>query len=360
MRRAAVVMTALAFVLLAAGCTWREEPQPQTGKHTAQPSSASGFKAEVLATNFDVPWNIAKHGNIFYISERPGKIVKIDENGKTDEMPLDLTKDVVQTGESGLLGFVLSPNFEASRTAYIYHTYEETGKLFNRIVKIKWTGGKWTETDVLLDHIPGGPIHNGGRLEIGPDGKLYATTGDASDEENAQDRDSLSGKILRMNTDGSIPKTNPFPGSYVYSYGHRNPQGLAWSEDGEMFEAEHGPSAHDEINLIEPGKNYGWPVIRGDETKEGMVSPLFQSGSVTWAPSGLAYKDGALYIAGLRGEQIRQFDLHDHSSKAVFQGAGRLRDILIEGDAAYVITNNTDGRGTPGPHDDRLLKIDLP
>ncbi|HET7616591.1 MAG TPA: PQQ-dependent sugar dehydrogenase [Bacillales bacterium] len=360
-RGAMLVSLSLAVAVSAVGCSDQSEsePRPQDERKTEQTSSPSDMDSKVLATDLDVPWNIVKHGDIFYISERPGKIVKIDENGDVHEMPLQLAKNVVQSGEGGLLGFVLSPDFDASKTAYVYHTYKQNGKLFNHIVKIKWTGNKWIETDVLLDGIPGGPIHNGGRLKFGPNGKLFATTGDASAEENAQELDSLSGKILRMNTDGSIPETNPFSDSYVYSYGHRNPQGLAWSGDGKMYEAEHGLSAHDEINLIEPGKNYGWPAIRGEETKEDMVSPLFQSGEETWAPSGLAYYNGALYIAGLRGEQIRRFDLENHTSKVIFHGAGRLRDILIQDRAAYVITNNTDGRGTPRPHDDRLMKIDL-
>ncbi len=143
----------------------------------------------------------------------------------------------------------------------------------------------WREESLLLDNIPSGTYHHGGRLKIGSDGKLYVTTGDASAPDIAQDLDSLGGKILRMNLDGSIPNDNPYPNSYVYSYGHRNPQGITWSSDGTLYSSEHGSRANDEVNLIEAGQNYGWPIIEGYEEQEGMVSPLFTSGDTnTWAP----------------------------------------------------------------------------
>ena len=202
-------------------------------------------------------------------------------------------------------------------------------------------------------------FHNGGRVKIGPDHKLYVTTGDAGDKANAQERQSLAGKILRLALDGKVPADNPFPHSYVFSYGHRNPQGLAWNEDGHLYSAEHGPTAHDEINRIVPGHNYGWPVITGGETKKGLETPLFHSGDETWAPSGLSFADGKLYIAGLRGVQIRRFDLTHERSERIFQGVGRLRDVWVDDRAIYVITNNRDGRGDPEQEDDRLLKLNL-
>lgn len=350
----------LSVAIFMAGCSYQGERKLQDEKpevHNSLPSHEKTKK--VIATDLDVPWDIIKHGDLFYISERPGRILKITSNGKAENMPLDLKKEIVQNGEGGLLGFVLSRDFNTSKTAYIYHTYRQADELFNRIVKLKWMEKRWVEQDILLDNIPGASIHNGGRLKIGPDGHLYVTTGDANVSENAQDPDSLSGKILRMNVDGSIPETNPYPGSYVYSYGHRNPQGLAWGEDGTMYSAEHGSTAHDEINLIQPGKNYGWPVIRGAETKKGMVTPLYHTGQETLAPSGLAYYAGNLYAAGLRGEQILRFNIHNHTPNMIFQGIGRLRDIIVRDGFAYVITNNTDGRGNPEPHDDRLIKIHL-
>jgi glucose/arabinose dehydrogenase len=350
-----------AILLLVVGCNNTTQPEPGTEKPDKTPEEVTQplKDAEVLATNLDVPWDMIKYGDMFYISLRGGEIIKVAPGGEVTPMALELQKDVNQQGEGGLLGFVLAPDFESTSEAFIYYTYKEKGETYNRIVKVKKVGNGWQEQDVLLSGIPGGAIHNGGRLEIGPDDKLYITTGDAGTEANAQDLNSLSGKILRMNFDGTVPADNPFPDSYVYSYGHRNPQGLAWSEDGKLYSAEHGSSAHDEINLIQPGKNYGWPVIMGDETKDGMVAPLFHSGEKTWAPSGLAYHEGKLYVAGLAGEQIRVFNLEKHTSEVFFENVGRIRDISIEDGSMYVITNNTDGRGDSASKDDRLLKQKL-
>jgi glucose/arabinose dehydrogenase len=164
---------------------------------------------------------------------------------------------------------------------------------------------------------------------------------------------------LRLNFDGSIPDNNPIPGSYTYSYGHRNPQGLAWSPDGTLYETEHGPSGHDEINLIKAGENYGWPVIMGEEKQKGMTPPLFQSGEDTWAPSGMAFYNGKLYVATLRGDAVREFDLEKGTTREVVNGLGRIRDVFIEGSELYFVSNNTDGRGTPDENDDKLYKISL-
>lgn len=175
----------------------------------------------------------------------------------------------------------------------------------NKVVQVLYDRHYCKETNVLLERIPGHELYNGGRIAIGPDGKLYVATGWAHEEEFAQDIDNLAGKILRMNLDGSIPEDNPFPDSYVYSYGHRNPQGLAWNSNGTiMYSSEHGESAHDEINIIEPGKNYGWPKITGDGVREGMEKPLLQSGNDTLAPSGITFFEDHLFITGLRGQSL--------------------------------------------------------
>ncbi|WML50435.1 PQQ-dependent sugar dehydrogenase [Neobacillus sp. PS3-34] len=198
--------------------------------------------------------------------------------------------------------------------------------------------------------------HHGGRLKIGSDQKLYITTGDATRPESAQDLSSLNGKILRMNLDGSIPADNPFPNSFVYSYGHRNPQGLAWI-NGSLYESEHGQYAHDEVNRIKPGANYGWPVIQGTEKKNGMEAPLFQSGEETWAPSGIVtYKD-KIYTATLRGNAVREFNLSEGKSRPVITGLGRIRDVYIDGEYLYFVSNNTDGRGNPLKNDDKLYRV---
>lgn len=313
---------------------------------------------ETVAQGLDIPWSIARSDDVFYLSERPGKIIKIDGNKKTEQQ-VDLDKEVSTAAEAGLLGFVLAPDFKDSKEAYAYYTYEDNGQ-FNRIVKLKLENDTWKEDEVLIDKIPSGQYHHGGRLKIGPDDKLYATTGDASDEQNAQDKDTLGGKILRINLDGSKPKDNPISNSYVYSYGHRNPQGIVWTPDGQMYASEHGNQANDEINEIKEGQNYGWPVIEGNEENDNMETPIFTSGSDdTWAPSGIAFKDGIIYSAALRGEGIMKFDVEKDGMKKVATKYGRIRDVYIVNDDLYFVSNNTDGRGNPSQNDDKMYKVSL-
>lgn len=313
---------------------------------------------ETVAQGLDIPWSIARSDDVFYLSERPGKIIKIDGNKKTEQQ-VDLDKEVSTAAEAGLLGFVLAPDFKDSKEAYAYYTYEDNNQ-FNRIVKLKLENDTWKEDEVLIDKIPSGQYHHGGRLKIGPDDKLYATTGDASDEQNAQDKDTLGGKILRINLDGSKPKDNPISNSYVYSYGHRNPQGIVWTPDGQMYAGEHGNQANDEINEIKEGQNYGWPVIEGNEENDNMETPIFTSGSDdTWAPSGIAFKDGIIYSAALRGEGIMKFDVEKDGMKKVATKYGRIRDVYIVNDDLYFVSNNTDGRGNPSQNDDKMYKVSL-
>ncbi|MCD8898286.1 quinoprotein glucose dehydrogenase [Mammaliicoccus sciuri] len=313
---------------------------------------------ETVAQGLDTPWSIARLDDVFYLSERPGKIIKIDGNKKTEQQ-VDLDKEVSTAAEAGLLGFVLAPDFKDSKEAYAYYTYEDNGQ-FNRIVKLKLENDTWKEDEVLIDKIPSGQYHHGGRLKIGPDDKLYATTGDASDEQNAQDKDTLGGKTLRINLDGSKPKDNPISNSYVYSYGHRNPQGIVWTPDGQMYASEHGNQANDEINEINEGQNYGWPVIEGNEENDNMETPIFTSGSDdTWAPSGIAFKDGIIYSAALRGEGIMKFDVEKDEMKKVATKYGRIRDVYIVNDDLYFVSNNTDGRGNPSQNDDKMYKVSL-
>lgn len=313
---------------------------------------------ETVAQGLDTPWSIARSNDVFYLSERPGKIIKIDGNKKTEQQ-VDLEKEVSTAAEAGLLGFVLAPDFKDSQEAYAYYTYEDNGQ-FNRIVKLKLENDTWKEEEVLIDKIPSGQYHHGGRLKIGPDDKLYATTGDASDEQNAQDKDTLGGKILRINLDGSKPKDNPISNSYVYSYGHRNPQGIVWTPDGQMYASEHGNQANDEINEIKEGHNYGWPVIEGNEENNNMETPIFTSGSDdTWAPSGIAFKDGIIYSAALRGEGIMKFDVEKDEMKKVATKYGRIRDVYIVNNDLYFVSNNTDGRGNPSQNDDKMYKVSL-
>ncbi|WP_339174265.1 sorbosone dehydrogenase family protein [Solibacillus sp. FSL R5-0691] len=338
------------------GCSTNEKEFVSTSERN---SSQTLVQYETIAANLEAPWAINKLGDVFYITERTGHIVKV-EQGEVTRQEVKLEKMLSTASEAGLLGLVLAPDFEQSNEAYAYYTYENGSDQFNRIVLLFLENNKWREQSVLLDGIPSGTYHHGGRVKIGPDQKLYATAGDASNPQTAQDLSTLGGKILRLNLDGSIPDDNPFPNSYVYSYGHRNPQGITWSPDGTMYASEHGQSANDEINKIEAGQNYGWPSIEGEQTQEGFISPLFTSGSEhTWAPSGMAFFNNKLYVAALRGTAVLEFDLQTKEVKEIVNNMGRIRDVWIEDHTLYWITNNTDGRGTPGEKDDQLYKLEL-
>jgi glucose/arabinose dehydrogenase len=235
------------------------------------------------------------------------------------------------------------------------------GKLTNKVARYVLNNLSMALDRVVIDGIPGAGNHDGGRIKFGPDGKLYITTGDATVMQNAQDLASLSGKILRLNDDGSIPQDNPFTNSPVYSYGHRNPEGLAWDGQGRLWETEHGSSATDEINLIQAGGNYGWPVIRGDQTATGMIAPVVQSGNVTWAPSGAVILEHWLYFAGLNGQSLFRIDIDNPGQPERFfeQEFGRLRAVELGPDGRlYILTSNRDGRGSPTMDDDRIFSVD--
>lgn len=314
----------------------------------------------VNANHLYIPWTINKNGSLFFLSQREGSVIQINGDlGLVDVQDVKVSKDIYHEGEGGFLGFTLAPDFDKSKKAYAYHSYQKDGKTLNRIVSLKLENNIWKEDAVLLEGIPGGEVNSGGRIKIGPDGMLYATTGDVGKADNAQNLKSLAGKILRMTVTGEIPKDNPFKDSYVYSYGHRNPQGLAWDNKGNLYSSEHGESGHDEINLIQAGKNYGWPVIQGDEKAEGMVGPIVQSGDATWAPSGMAFNDGKVYVASLAGKKIFTYDVATKKLNEFYAEAGRLRDVLVDNNELFTITSNRDKRGIPTDKDDRLIHISL-
>lgn len=345
----------LLIIALLVGCS-ANTPQ---ANDTEKEQQLSDEKIEVIAENLDAPWSIHKIDNTFYLTERSGSIVKI-EGEKVQRQSVKLDKELSTASEAGPLGFVVAPDFLTSNKAYAYYTYEDADGQFNRIVTLQLEDNRWIEESVLVDQIPSGTYHHGGRLKIGPDEKLYATTGDASNRDIAQNLASLGGKILRMNLDGTIPSDNPIPESFIYSYGHRNPQGLTWSTDETMYASEHGNQANDEVNVIHAGQNYGLPIIEGKEAQENLIAPLFTSGSdTTWAPSGMAYYNGHLYVAALRGTAVLQFNLDTKEIHKVITNLGRIRDVLIEDDFLYFISNNSDGRGNPQEHDDKLYRIPL-
>jgi len=327
-------------------------------------SPATGNGVTTLAAGLEVPWalDFLPDGGII-LTERPGRIRLINAAGELQPESLLVVNDVAAQGESGLLGIARHPEYASNGFIYVYYTYNDGGGLYNRVRRYVMEGNTLSADRVIIDRIPAGSIHDGGRIKFGPDGLLYITAGDAGNADAAQDTGALNGKILRVTDEGGIPEDNPFPGSPVYSYGHRNPEGLAWDSQGNLWATEHGSSATDELNVIVPAKNYGWPVIRGDEEKEGMVSPVINSGSHTWAPSGAAYLDGSIFFTGLRGESLFQVVIDGVTVKSLtahLEGKyGRLREVVVGPDGfLYVLTSNRDGRGSPSAEDDRLFKID--
>lgn len=327
--------------------------------------SATPELIQSLAQNLSTPWEIAflPDGTIL-ITERGGDLVVLDGE-KENRITI---ADVYEQGESGLLGLAIHPNFEDNRLIYLYLSYATSSGIRNRVESYRLEDGQISDKRILIDDIPGAANHDGGRIEFGPDGLLYITTGDAQNPDSAQDINSLSGKILRLNDDGSIPSDNPF-NNPVYSYGHRNPQGLAWDEEGRLWSTEHGPSGfgsgYDELNLIEIGGNYGWPVIQGDQTREGMNSPrLHSGGNETWAPGDLEIVDGQAWFTGLRGSTLYSVPLDninlENLNRHFVNQYGRLRAIRFGPDGLlYVGTSNRDGRGSTNANDDQIFKIDL-
>jgi glucose/arabinose dehydrogenase len=272
--------------------------------------------------------------------------------------PIGTVPGVVHTGEGGLLGL-------AFRDGWLY-AYETTAS-DNRVVRMRLSSGlSLGAPEVLLDGLQKGSNHNGGRIAFGPDGLLYVTVGDAGTTSNAQDLHSLNGKILRMTPDGRVPASNPFPASYVYSYGHRNPQGLAWDARGRLWASEFGQDTWDELNRIRPGKDYGWPVVEGQAHDDRFVDPIVQWHTDEASPSGLAFVGGSFWMAALRGERLWRITIGDDDVAATAvllagdDSRGRLRDVAPGSDGSLlVLTDNTDGRGDPRPGDDRLLRIGL-
>jgi glucose/arabinose dehydrogenase len=335
---------------------------------------------EAIAGGLEIPWAIAiaPDGRIF-LTERAGRI-RVIRDGRLEAQPYFVVPDVAHAGEGGLLGLALHPDFARTRFLYVYHTYLSDGRLQNRVVRLVERDGRPALDRVILDAIPGWLIHDGGRIKFGPDGKLYIGTGDASNGGLAQNRASLAGKILRVNDDGSVPPDNPFPGSPVYSLGHRNVQGLAWHPvTRRLYATEHGPSGigsgccRDEVNLIEAGKNYGWPVVTMAPGDPRFVDPVIHSGpEVTWAPSGAAFVSGGawqntLLFATLRGRHLHRVIFNDQGTRVVRdeklfeERFGRLRDVVEAPDGTlYVLTSNRDGRGSPVPEDDRVLRMTPP
>jgi glucose/arabinose dehydrogenase len=326
---------------------------------------------EVVATGLQIPWAVAfaPDGRLFF-TERPGRI-RVMLDGRLQADPVAVLP-VATVGEGGLMGLAFDPGFPRNPFLYVMYTHGTDGAVLNRISRLRLTGNKAAEEKVLVEGIPGASNHDGGRLHFGPDGKLYATAGDASHPELAQDRASPAGKLLRMNADGGVPADNPFPGSLVYSMGHRNAQGFDWQPGtGRLFATEHGPTSNDKVNRIDRGANYGWPRVQGAQRGPGFVPAVKVFNPTTCAPSGATFYDarlipqwrGSFFFTCLRGHHLHRLVFTAGGDgivdeEEIFADYGRLRDVVVGPEGAlYFATNNRDGRGTPGPEDDRILRI---
>jgi glucose/arabinose dehydrogenase len=349
------LLAALLGLVMLAGCG----VVPGLGEDDpgGDPGIGAGFgEPEVVASGLEAPWGLAflADGSALVSERDSARILQIAPGA--EPRVVAAVPGVAAEGEGGLLGLAVSPEFASDQLVYAYLTTQRD----NRIVRFRLGGG---QPEVLLEGIPKAGIHNGGRIAFGPDGMLYAGTGDAAERGNAQDPGNLGGKILRLRPDGGIPADNPDPGSPVWTLGHRNVQGLAWDGQGRMFATEFGQNRVDEINRIEKGGNYGWPEVEGTGGGERFRDPL-----VTWptsqaSPSGAAIAGDTLYAAALRGKRLWSVPLDGAGGTgepaAVLAGTyGRLRHVAVAGDGAlWVLTSNRDGRGDPAPDDDRVLRF---
>ncbi|RYB95286.1 PQQ-dependent sugar dehydrogenase [Nocardioides oleivorans] len=382
---ARLALTALALTLAATGCSEDATPEsipritqptdvPSQPTPTDEPSSDGGGDSgggnsggqdgapEALGTLVDqmeVPWGVdfLPDGNAVVTERMTGLVLEITPDGARSR--LGAIGGAVPQGEAGLLGVAVSPDYDSDQTLFLYLT---TGS-DNRVVKAVVADGEIGEPTVVLDGIPAGFIHDGGRIAFGPDGYLYVTTGETGDPGLAQDPGSLAGKILRITADGEPAPGNPDPGSPVWSLGHRNVQGLAWDDEGRLWASEFGDSEYDELNLVEKGGNYGWPEVEGSGGAPEFIDPQLVWPVDQASPSGLAYADGHLWMAGLRGERLWRITVtpagRATKPKAFFaEDYGRLRTVVTApDDTLWVTTSNQDGRGNPTPADDRIIRI---
>ncbi|MEU6733292.1 PQQ-dependent sugar dehydrogenase [Streptomyces physcomitrii] len=358
-RKRAVLAAVSTALLAAAGLG-------ATGAAAAPPAGAAGEPTEVstLSTGWSIPWGVSwlPDASAALVTERDSfGLFSVTPDGTRTELGT-VPESETTGGEGGLMGVAADPEWETNHRVYVMHTSSEG----NRIARMTWDGSSLGEYTVLLDGIAKNRYHNGGRLAFGPDGYLYATTGDAQDSALAQDENSLNGKILRMTTDGEPAPDNPF-GNHVYSLGHRNPQGIAFDAQGRLWEAELGENTHDELNLIKPGANYGWPQCEGDCEEPGTTNPKYTWSTAEASPSGIAVVDNAVYMASLRGERLWRIPLDENSeevgeAKAFYVGTyGRLRSATkVPGaEELWLSTTNADGNGGRPPGSDTLLRVTI-
>ncbi|WP_322726434.1 PQQ-dependent sugar dehydrogenase [Streptomyces spongiae] len=376
---------ATAVLLVTAGCSSDDGEEPNTGgtsatsstkpeaspdggtEESAPPAKGSVKVVRTVTEGLNSPWGLAPlpEGGLLVSSRDEGTITLVDEKtGKKTE--LGEVPGVSPAGEGGLLGIAISPDYASDHMIYAYFTSESD----NRVVRMlydpeKPSGEQLGAPDTIVRGIPKGTNHNGGRLAFGPDKMLYATTGERYEGPLAQDKKSLGGKILRMTPDGEPAPGNPFGDSLVYSYGHRNVQGLAWDTKQRLWASEFGQNTWDELNLIKPGGNYGWPDVEGKEGRSGFVDPVAQWRTEDASPSGVAIAEGSVWMAGLRGERLWRIPLEGTKPSADPQAFltdeyGRLRTVVSAGgDKLWLTTSETDGRGSPEKGDDKLLELEV-
>jgi glucose/arabinose dehydrogenase len=334
-------------------------PDPES---TSAVNGPVRVETSVVATGLEVPWDLVftPDGEALVTERDSARLLSVDSSGNVEELQ---RLPEAGGGEGGLLGIALSPDYESDGLIYAYYTTEED----NRVVRFRLG----EDPEPILTGIPFRSYHNGGRIAFGPDGFLYVGTGDGGEPSNAQDLNSLGGKILRITPEGEAPEDNPFPDSPVYSYGHRNVEGLAWDADGQLYASEFGSDRYDEVNRIEPGQNYGWPEVEGEGGEPDYTDPISTWSTSEASPSGAAIlKGGAIpqwegdfFMAGLRGQNLWRLDLDESGDvidrEPLLQNeAGRLRHVVQAPDGSlWVLTSNRDGRGTPAPDDDRILRL---
>jgi glucose/arabinose dehydrogenase len=371
----------VALALAAAGCTGGddepevpddpsppttadESPSPSpTPNDTASPSPAAEGPVEplddvdVIATDLDVPWDLEflDDGTVLVTERETALVRRVESDGTLTD--IGEVPDVHASGEGGLMGIAVHEDW-----LYAMHTAADE----NRVVRMEFDGESLGDPEVILDGLPRAGNHNGGRIVFGPDGMLYVAAGDAADPPLAQDLDSPAGKILRLTPEGEVPDDNPFDGSPVWSYGHRNVQGLAFDDDDRLWASEFGTEVWDELNLIEAGSNYGWPLVEGIAETDDLTDPVAQWPTADASPSGIAYVLDTIFLAGLRGQRLWQVPVPDGEAgepEAFFNGEfGRLRHAELAPDGTlWLLTNNTDGRNPDGAgqDDDRILRVTL-
>ncbi|PRY61304.1 glucose/arabinose dehydrogenase [Knoellia remsis] len=378
-RRTAALTAATALALALTACGSGEDepsatPTPSASSPTATQSTPSGSATSPSAsptaipsgepsdvvTGLDVPWAIAflPDGSALVTLRDEAQVVRVTADGQ--RTTIGEVPGVDADGEGGLLGIAVSPDFATDATVHLYLTAADD----NRVVRTTLRDNRFGDFTPVLTGIPKAGNHNGGRLKWGPDGFLYVTTGDAAEPSRSQDRGNLGGKILRVTADGKPAPGNPFAGSPVWSLGHRNVQGIAWGADGTMYASEFGQNTWDELNVIEPGKNYGWPEVEGIEGSSGdFVAPIAQWSTEDSSPSGIAVgPDGAVYMAALRGESLWKVPVNGsvrgEDPERLFEGEfGRLRDVVVAPDRTLWALSSNTFRGDPRDGDDRILRV---